>query len=149
MVWTKDGVVVSGVKQRTKPVLSERLQRLVENKKQRVTVFRNGDYRNPVLVTEGPLSTMITDASELLAMNVHALYTVEGTSIVEGEMAPHVVGSSHLKGPLWAVKGPGEVFSFLGAYNWCRLEQKTLRKDIRINKGKLEKVYDVIALHSL
>ena len=140
MVWTKDGVVVSGVKQRTKPVLSERLQRLVENKKQRVTVFRNGDYRSPVLITEGPLSIMISDSSDLLAMNVHALYTVEGTSLVEGEGAPHVVGSSHLKGPLWAVKGPGEVFSFLGAYNWCRLEQKTLRKDIRINKGKLEKV---------
>lgn len=86
-MWTKDGIQVSGArpKRTTKPHLSERMQKLVENRRQRVLVLRNGEHRRAgsVCISEGSLKNMLNDATDLLLFTVSNLYTIEGTKITE------------------------------------------------------------------
>ena len=85
-MWTKDGIQVSGATKRTtKPNLSARMQKLVENRKQRVLVLKNGEHRKAgsVAVTEGSLKNMLNDTTNVLGFSVSSLFTVEGTKLIE------------------------------------------------------------------
>ena len=61
------------------------MQKLVENRKQRVLVFKNGEYRKAgsVYITEGSLKNMLTDSSDLLVFTASSLFTIEGTKLIE------------------------------------------------------------------
>ncbi|XP_064601230.1 doublecortin domain-containing protein 1-like [Liolophura sinensis] len=141
--WTMSGVVLPdyGKKKKTRTCLSKRMRALLDNKKVRVMVFRNGKSTEAVEVVTDltNMTEFLTGCTQRLDLRSHAriLYDWTGTKITELTETPVVdsclqPGGAPIFGPVWVSTGEG--FDPKGAYDYSIYLKKYVKKKVKETK---------------
>ncbi|XP_046543933.1 doublecortin domain-containing protein 1-like [Haliotis rubra] len=117
-VWTLSGIMLpeEGRKKRTRSCLSRRMKTLIEQKKVRILVYRNGRSKEPMEIVANLSNTeeFLVACTAKLDLRSHAriLYDWEGNEITDLSATPILddclqQGGTAVMGPLWVSLGEG------------------------------------------
>ncbi|XP_071104619.1 doublecortin domain-containing protein 1-like [Haliotis cracherodii] len=117
-VWTLSGIMLpeEGKKKKTRSCLSRRMKTLIEQKRVRILVYRNGRSKEPMEVVADLANTeeFLVACTAKLDLRCHArtLYDWEGNEITDLSATPILddclqPGGTPVMGPLWVSIGEG------------------------------------------